>query len=127
MARSQLSARPVKGDMQLNQGETIVKQEKVMYAPGVIAKGGMLILTNQRLAYEKNWNMYMGLLGMLMGPIGAKVEFEASLKQLKKFERTTFGLNKNVANIDFGDGEARRFILTSSFEDWAEALKQAKK
>ena len=113
--------------MQLNPNEKIIKQEKVMYSPGMIAKGGTLILTNERLAYEKNWNMYMGLLGMLMGPLGAKVEFEAPLKQLKKFERTTFGLNKNVANIDFGDGKDQRFILTSSFEEWEAAIKQAKK
>lgn len=88
---------------------------------------GKLILTNQRLAFERRSPVAssFGLLGILiLGPLlRGKVTVDLPRMQLASFSQGKYGRNQNVVRIAGTDGAEYNFLV-SKFDQWASRLTQ---
>ncbi len=116
--------------MKLNDGEQVLKEDgSARYAKGRLnVSPGKLMLTNQRLGFERNNPVAaaFGLLGMLLlGPLlPRKLVVDLPLGQLASFARGKYGINQNVVVVNALDGAEYKFVV-SKFDAWAPLLAQA--
>ncbi|HEX6798718.1 MAG TPA: hypothetical protein VF116_13500 [Ktedonobacterales bacterium] len=89
---------------------------------------GKLILTNQRLAFERRSVVAssFGLLGVLiLGPLlRGNVTIDLPRMQLAAFSQGKYGRNQNVVQLVSTDGTEYTFTV-SKFDQWAHHLTQA--
>ncbi len=103
----------------LESGEQIIKQETAIYIKGKIrGYPGKLVLTNNRLVFQKTMNFMFGLLGMLISSIRGRVLIDLPLSSIAGVERTKFGLNKNVLLLKAKTGEEHKITISKTIEEW---------
>lgn len=116
--------------MKLEPGEQILFQDG--YARHIKGKlnlvAGKLILTTQRLAFERRSVVAssFGLLGMLiLGPLlKGKVTIDLPRALPISFSQGKYGRNQNVLRLVGADGTEYNFLV-SKFDQWAQSLTQA--
>src|SRR5687767_11686081 len=94
----------------LQDGETIAREEKVMWRKGKVqAFGGRLVLTNRRLVFAQTGIAGLGLIGLLFNKDGT-VRVEVPLPELAAAERGSFGRAKQVLDVKTRDGQTHSFM-----------------
>jgi hypothetical protein len=117
--------------MKLNDGEQVLKEDgSARYSKGKLnVSPGKLVLTNQRLGFERNNPVAaaFGLLGMLLlSPIlPRKLVVDLPLGEIASFARGKYGINQNVVVVTTREGQEYRFIV-SKFDAWTPVLAQAR-
>ena len=109
---------------ELQPNEQVLVQEKAMFLKSKInGQGGRLTLTNQRLTFERN-NPYFGLIGIMLGLRSLSIEIP--LASVGELSRSKHGRATNVLACDTAEHGQLRFILTSDFDTWVEAIDSAR-
>lgn len=109
----------------LQQGETILKEENAIYLKGKInVQPGWLTLTNKRLVFIKSGNYFFGLIGMLFKSLRGGKLFNIPLNEIQGYSNEKYGLNKKVLGLDTAQQGHIKFALSSQYQNWEQYLMQ---
>jgi hypothetical protein len=119
----------------LQPGERVIKEEKALLRVGKIRVDvGKLILTDQRLVFDKGGNAMALVLATIFGGIpglfGAKsaakgtnrLKVNTPLTSIVAAQRSRFGRNDKMLRIETSSGEVYEFGLSKTIDEWVQAV-----
>jgi len=111
---------------ELTGDEQVFRNETALWMKAKLnAQAGRLYLTDQRILFVKNQNPLAGvLLKLLVKSARGGVLYDIPLSDIKSFSRESFGANKNILKLSYGDGETVKFSLNKNYEEWEDELKR---
>ncbi len=113
---------------ELQPDENLIKEETAIYIKNkIIVQPGRMYLTTKRLVFIKSYNYLFGLIGLLFKTLRGGILFDIPLKDIIQYENAKYGINKKVLGLKLQDGREPKFVLSSKYEEWEQALKSAGK
>jgi hypothetical protein len=105
--------------------EGTIKDESALWLKSKInAQPSRLYLTNKRIAYRKDANPFAGLLlKLFVKSARANIIFNIELKEIQNISKASFGANKTVLAIKYGNNLEVKFWV-NDYNSWETELKK---